>query len=131
PEFVKIFSKKLGWHFVEEGTGDLLATFGPTDVFHYFYALLYSNAYRRNYAEFLRVDFPRLPVASSAKLVGHLCNQGADLIAFHLLEDDYLAASWNFSKPKGKSPLQNLITKFAGKGDDEVAKGYPKYAAGK
>jgi hypothetical protein len=46
-----------------------------------------------------------------------------------LLEDDYPSASWNTSKPKGESPLKNLITNFAGKGDAEVAKGYPKFVA--
>jgi hypothetical protein len=64
-------------------------------------------------------------------LYRNLCAKGADLVALHLLEDGYPAASWNLSKPKGKSPLQSLITKFGGKGDDEVAKGHPKYAAGK
>jgi hypothetical protein len=60
-----------------------------------------------------------------------LCALGADLIALHLLEDDYPAASWNLAKPKAKSPLKDLITKFEVRGDSEVAKGYPKYAGGR
>jgi hypothetical protein len=52
---------------------------------------------------------------------------GADLVALHLLEDDYQAASWNGSQSKAKSPFTSLVTRFAGKGEVEVAKGYPKY----
>jgi hypothetical protein len=59
-----------------------------------------------------------------------LASLGANLVAIHLLKDDYAAASWNISNPKGKSPLQDLITKFAGKGDAEVDGGYPKFVAG-
>src|SRR5437870_3042429 len=78
-----------------------------------------------------RVISPTVPLASNTELFSALCAKGADLVALHLLEDDYPAASWNVSKPKGKSQLRNLVTKFAGKGDAEVAKGHPRYTGGK
>src|SRR5207244_2354213 len=53
-----------------------------------------------------------------------------DLIGIHLLEDDYERASWNISKPLGRSPLKTPITRFAGKGGTEVVKGYPRYKDG-
>jgi predicted helicase len=96
-------------------------------VLHYLYAVLFSPTYRSRYAAFLKIDFPRLPITSNAALFKRLCLLGADLVALHLLEDDYQAASWNGSQSKAKSPFTSLVTRFAGKGEVEVAKGYPKY----
>jgi len=61
PEFIKEFSQKLGLQFIPHGQGDLKTTFGPEDVFYYAYAVLHSPTYRSRYAEFLKIDFPRLP----------------------------------------------------------------------
>ncbi len=41
----------------------------PEDVFHYIYALFHSPGYRRRYAEFLKIDFPRLPLTGSLELM--------------------------------------------------------------
>ena len=58
------------------GTG----TFGPEDVFHYIYAVLHSPTYRSRYAEFLKIDFPRVPLTSDVKLFRSLCRLGAELV---------------------------------------------------
>jgi len=129
PEFVAKLEKRFVLRFVSDGKGDLRKTFGPEDVFHYIYAIFHSPACRTRYAEFLRTDFPRVPLSCDFNLFRALHAKGADLVALHLLEDDYPSASWNTSRPKGESPLQNLITQFAGKDDAEVAKGYPKFVA--
>ncbi|HDY64730.1 MAG TPA: hypothetical protein ENH84_00660, partial [Phycisphaerae bacterium] len=64
PDFVKEMEEKLGLKFVSDGTGDLKKTFGPEDVFHCMYAVFHSPTYRNRYAEFLKIDFPRLPQSS-------------------------------------------------------------------
>jgi predicted helicase len=112
PEFVDEFAAKLGLEFVADGRGDLKRTFGPEDVLHYIYAVFHSPTYRLRYAEFLRIDFPRVPLTSDVKLFGKLCDLGAELTALHLLES-----------PK----VRDKITHFPVTGDDTVAKGYPKY----
>ena len=104
--------------------------FTTEDVFHYVYAVFHSPAYRTRYAEFLRIDFPCIPLTDDASLFRRLCALGGDLVGLHLLEDAYPAASWNISSPSGESPFSTLITRFAGKGYPEVAKGYPKYKDG-
>lgn len=82
----------------------------PEDVFHYIYAILHSPSYRVRYDEFLKIDFPRIPLTRNAELFRLLCGLGADLVALHLMEDDYEAASW---VQEGKaSPLQTPITTF-------------------
>ena len=43
-------------------------TFGPEDILHYAYAVFHSPTYRERYAEFLKIDFPRLPLTSDREL---------------------------------------------------------------
>src|SRR5438552_2067911 len=40
----------------------------PEDIFHYAYAVFHSPTYRQRYAEFLKIDFPRLPLTSNVAL---------------------------------------------------------------
>lgn len=129
-DFLKALEKSLGLLFTTDEVVDLTHAFNPESVFHYIYAVLHSPTYRSRYAEFLKIDFPRVPLTSDAELFRKLCALGADLVALHLLEDDYEAASWNASRPKRTSPLKTPITRFAGRGSAEVAKGYPKYKDG-
>jgi len=68
------------------GHGDLKQTFGPEDVFGYIYAILHSPAYRERYAQFLKRDFPRVPLTSNANLFCSFCNLGNRLVNLHLLE---------------------------------------------
>ena len=112
PKFIVEAEKKYNLRFVEDGVGDLRKTFGPEDVFHYMYAVFHSPTYRSRYAEFLKIDFPRLPLTSNVALFRQLCGLGKELVALHLLEDKRL-----------KKTDINLM----GEGDNVVAKGYPDY----
>jgi len=137
PEFVAEMEKRLGLKFIPDGLGDLEGTFGPEDVFHYIYAIFHSPTYRKRYAEFLKRDFPRVPLTSNLSLFRELCQKGADLVALHLMEGDYVAASWNRIAPSNASPFQNLITRYPVPGDNLVEKvfylapGDPEPATGK
>jgi predicted helicase len=86
PEFIIDFSARLKLRFIPDGKGDLKETFGPEDVFDYLYAVFHSPAYRVRYAEFLKSDFPRLPLTSNAKLFQALCDSGKELVGLHLTE---------------------------------------------
>ncbi len=86
PEFIKAFSEKLGLAFVEDVKGDLEVTFGPEDIFNYSYAVFHSPTYRTRYAEFLKIDFPRLPLTSDRELFKALVTKGAELVSLHLME---------------------------------------------
>ena len=86
PEFIKAASDKLGLKFVSDGKGDLMETYGPEDVFNYAYAVFHSPDYRSRYAEFLRIDFPRLPLTSNKELFKALAEKGAELVSLHLME---------------------------------------------
>jgi predicted helicase len=107
PKFIEAFSKKLGLKFIDDGKGDLVDTFGPEDIFNYAYAVFHSPTYRNRYAEFLKIDFPRLPLTSNKELFKALVAKGAELVALHLMES-----------PK----LNNLITKYPVSGSNIVEK---------
>ena len=62
------------------------SAFTPEDVFHYAYAVFHSPTYRARYAEFLKIDFPRLPLTSDVALFRKLCAFGAALVGLHLTE---------------------------------------------
>jgi predicted helicase len=85
PKFIADFSKRLQMRFIPDGKGDRRKTFGPEDVFDYMYAIFHSPTYRSRYTEFLRVDFPRIPLTSSADLFRELCVLGDELTKLHLM----------------------------------------------
>ena len=63
----------------------------PEDIFHYAYAVLHSPGYRSRYVEFLKIDFPRLPLTGNLELFRALARLGGELTALHLLESPKLA----------------------------------------
>lgn len=83
--FIDDVSAKLGLAFVPDGQGDLQQTWGPEDIFHYAYAIFHSPTYRARYAEFLKIDFPRLPFTADRALFAALVTKGAQLVDLHLL----------------------------------------------
>ena len=79
----------------------------PEAIFYYTYAILHAPAYREKYAEFLRIDFPRIPFTTDRALFAALAELGARLAALHLL----------------KSPeLDPPTCRFEGEGDSVTAR---------
>lgn len=87
PEFITEFSDKLGLEFIPDGKGNKTKTFGPEDIFNYIYAIFHSPTYRQRYAEFLKIDFPRLPLTSNSALFWELAQIGDKLVQFHLMKE--------------------------------------------
>jgi predicted helicase len=114
PAFISAFSEKLGLQFIQDGEGDLKKKFGPEDVFYYAYAVFHSPTYRTRYAEFLKIDFPRLPLTSDKMLFAKLAGKGKELVELHLLRS-------------GK--VDDFITTWPEAGDNKVEK--VAYASGK
>ncbi len=86
PEFIKELSAKLGLEFISDGKGDEKKTFGPEDIFNYIYAVFHSPQYRQRYAEFLKIDFPRVPLTSDKELFWELVKKGDRLVQLHLMK---------------------------------------------
>jgi hypothetical protein len=83
-EFVKQFCERLDCKFVPDGFGrPSKREIGPECIFNYAYAVFHSPAYRERYGEFLRADFPRLPLTSDWDLFGELAGLGSLLVGLH------------------------------------------------
>lgn len=88
--------------------GDMANTFGCRDVFDYIYAVLHSPTYRTRYADFLKSDFPRIPLPAGAEVFSALVPLGRELVALHLLDKTH---------PKLAKPS----IRFVGQGDNRLA----------
>jgi len=75
------------WEKLNEHYKHLLS---PEDILHYIYAILFSNKYRLKYAEFLKIDFPRIPFTSDYNLFKSVSTLGSRLVELHLLESRML-----------------------------------------
>ncbi|MDP3025380.1 MAG: type ISP restriction/modification enzyme, partial [candidate division Zixibacteria bacterium] len=92
---------------VERLTKDFNKTPSPEKVFFYIYAVLYSNIYRTKYAEFLKIDFPRIPFTKDYILFSNMAEYGKRLVDLHLLNS---------------AEIDSPIARFQGKGENKVEK---------
>jgi len=76
-------------------------------ILHYVYAIFYSNIYRSKYEEFLKSDFPRVPLTIDYNLFIEMGKLGRKLVDLHLMKS---------------KELKNPIAKFQGDGDNTVKK---------
>jgi len=74
----------------------------PEEIFYYIYAVLYSPTYRKRYEEFLKIDFPRIPLPNDYGSFKALSNLGKELIDLHLLKHSALRET-KIGFPKGGS----------------------------
>ena len=88
PSFLKSLAVKL--QLSQKGAHGLPTGLTPEDIFHYAYAVFHSPGYRSRYAEFLKIDFPRLPLTGNLELFRALARLGGELTALHLLESPKL-----------------------------------------
>ena len=83
-EFINAFADRLGrrrvrpWSLPEGVT--------PEAFLNYVYAVFHSPGYRTRYSQFLKIDFPRLPLTSSLELFRELARLGGEIVALHLVE---------------------------------------------
>jgi predicted helicase len=117
--FVGELQDALRLHWVADGVGDLIHTFGPEDVLCYTYALFHSPTYRQRYADSLRAGFPRVFLPCQPALFAALVAHGRRLADAHLLRSPPAKEAEGIDSDKD--------------GEDDrwlVAAGYPKYVEG-
>jgi len=79
PEFLQAVKEALG----TEPT--------PEEIFYYIYAVLYSPTYRKRYEEFLKIEFPRVPLTKDYEKFKNLSELGKELVELHLLKHPSLS----------------------------------------
>jgi len=115
--FIKDFCEKLRVKFVPDGLGRPgRREVGPECIFNYAYAVFHSPIYRDRYAEFLRADFPRLPITSDFGLFRALAGFGGELVDLHArgkgepqdigfpVKGDNVIEEARYQPPQGKEP---------------------------
>ena len=102
PNFTSAFTTLL-----RSSLGITATKLSPEEIFQYVYAVFHSPRYRSRYSEFLKIDFPRLPLTVNPVLFNALARLGGELTAIHLMES-----------PK----LTMHVTKFVGNQNTEVGK---------
>jgi predicted helicase len=112
PAFIEALQAALGLRFVADGRGDLATTIGPEDILDYVYAILHSPGYRERYDEFLRKDFPRIPLVTDLAILQELAPLGRELLGLHQLHIE---------------PVGPAMTNFPVPGSNVVERGYPKF----
>ncbi len=85
PAFLTALSEALGLQKV--APLNLPERVSPEEILAYIYAVLYSPTYRERYYEFLRYDFPRIPLPQDIDQFHTLSALGQHLIDWHLLKD--------------------------------------------
>ncbi|HEX3529607.1 MAG TPA: type ISP restriction/modification enzyme [Thermoanaerobaculia bacterium] len=78
-------------------------------IFFYVYAMLHSPQYRKNYASFLRADFPRIPFPPDAELFARLGTLGSELVDLHLLRSERLRAPRVRCTGDGSAPVSRRL----------------------
>ena len=96
PKFIKDIENHLKLTFIPDGKGNFKKNIGPEDIFYYMYAIFHSPTYRQRYAEFLKIDFPRLPLTNNKKCFQKLSILGEKLAIIHLMENDEIACNSGF-----------------------------------
>lgn len=107
PRFLKALADALGLA-VTDPFG-LPEGVSPEDVFHYCYAVLHTPTYRARYAQYLRSDFPRIPLPTDQALFRALAALGAQLVALHLLRDPALAQGGPAYPVSGDHAVEKII----------------------
>ena len=104
-DFLEALAVRL--HLPQSAPDNLPEGITPEDIFFYTYAVFHCPGYCSRYAEFLRIDYPRLPLTSSLELFRWLSELGGELVALHVMES-----------PK----LDEYITTLIGLGEFQVEK---------
>lgn len=80
------FDRKLYARLQKLATDPEKGTPDEMDVFDYIYGVLYSPVYRETYAEFLKIDFPRIPWPVSPEEFWDVSARGKELRKLHLMD---------------------------------------------
>ena len=112
PAFLTALSEALG--LPQSAPFNLPEGVSPEEILAYIYAILYSPTYRERYYDFLKYDFPRIPMPQDIEHFRTLAALGQRLIDCHLLKD----VSRTEVAPTGTRV--SAVHRFEGEGDGVV-----------
>ncbi len=80
--FEKTIGKKLDYYKTEN-------TFTGKELVYYIYGILYAPKYRNTYNEYLKYDFPRIPLPKDANYFYAIAKKGEELVRLHHPDNFY------------------------------------------
>jgi len=102
----------------------------PEEILYYIYGAFYSNIYRETYAEFLKIDFPRVPFTSDYNLFIEMGKLGKELAALHLLKSPELdspIAKYQGSEDNDRIEKVQVLRKYLKDRKDRMMDDAPRY----
>jgi len=85
--------------------------YSPEEILGFIYGVLHSPTYRAKYAEFLKMDFPRIPFCDSPEKFEIISKLGWELIQMHLMKVDYFEPEYmKYGNYKGNTD-ENMVVK--------------------
>lgn len=89
--------------------------FQPEQLFYYVYAILHSNQYRQRFAQYLRMDFPRVPITENYEFFSKLAKLGKELADIHLLKSPRLSPPLARYQGSGANDMVEFIQYYEDK----------------
>jgi predicted helicase len=69
---------------------ELFKIVSPEEIFGYIYSLFHSLNYRKRYAAFLKIEYPRIPIVKNLDLFRLLIKFGQNLVSLHIMQSKNL-----------------------------------------
>lgn len=108
-EVINKIEQNISLTFTDEKE-DINGTFAPVDLLDYIYAVLYSPKYRETYKEYLKIDFPKIPLPKTTNVFIELMKLGGQLRMLHLMEDSTLKTIFQYPE-SGENIVEKLTYK--------------------
>ena len=108
-EFLNKLAKRL--NLPQDSSNSLPDGITAYEIFYYIYSILHSLEFRKRYAEFLKRDYPRIPLTSNLDIFQNLAELGEELVALHLLDSNaaqVLQVPRNPFSVKGNNIVENI-----------------------
>lgn len=92
-ELAKKIASLMGSVYMEKCVEQNQDTITPEDLMYYIYAVLYSKKYRKEFADLLQLDFPKIPFPHDIEYFHNMIRLGRKLIGLHTMSKmDYVSS---------------------------------------
>jgi len=129
-EFIETIERTSKLNWCATPTGQTSQSFGPEDLVAYIYGLFHSPSYRQRYADWLRVEFPRVVLPLSGALFRSISRLGAQLIHLHVGPPTNHHEPHPGNHDTERPDLEQRVSGTNQSRPTKLARGYPRHRAG-
>jgi predicted helicase len=96
------------------------------DIFYYTYGMLQTNIYRKRYIDFLKTDFPKIPLCKKNHF-NFFKEKGYDLVNLHTINEKSLLENMRKKYIDNDKENEEMKIEFINTVNSKVNSGFPKY----